>query len=216
MNDSREIQLRARFAVTMFYCIVAALEIWGYRAALAGQKSLGAPLWWKYGTGVLTSLVCWAAFTRERKKSGFGVSLGRAALDGVGIAAAVRAILRMFVGPGILDPPSFEFLIVCTILVAAVVALCFFRRQSATGIQFDTGDRIAAALFALLLLTRIGMVVATAHQRLILKGTGCVAVSIGALFMILGLLNADSSEQPDFSVSLASFATNGGEDHPIS
>jgi hypothetical protein len=191
MNDSREIQLRARFAVTMFYCIVAALEIWGYRAALAGQKSLGAPLWWKYGTGVLTSLVCWAAFTRERKKSGFGVSLGRAALDGVGIAAAVRAILRMFVGPGILDPPSFEFLIVCTILVAA-------------------------ALFALLLLTRIGMVVATAHQRLILKGTGCVAVSIGALFMILGLLNADSSEQPDFSVSLASFATNGGEDHPIS
>lgn len=53
-------------------------------------------------------------------------------------------------------------------------------------------DRIAALLMVLLFVTKIGVRFMEGHAAIALRGVGCVAVAVGTIVMIIGLVSAIS------------------------
>lgn len=74
----------------------------------------------------------------------------------------------------------------------AIAAYCAYVCWSMVGEAHRKSDRIAALLMVLLFVTKIGVRFMEGHAAIALRGVGCVAVAVGTIVMIIGLVSAIS------------------------
>lgn len=198
MLEAKIAGIQGRIAATVLYGMVCALEIRGLMAVLAGKSILDLPLYWEIAFAAFCLWFCWEIFRKEYKKSGPVLALLAVLISSFSHLAPIGRLLRdNFVKHKVLDPPSDAMMLVYAGLVCLSVWM-FFRRNPANGIHLTTNDRYAILLLAVLVATKMGMRFASGHNAILLKEAGCAAVLIGAIVMILSVLNALSPEQSEF------------------
>jgi peptidoglycan/LPS O-acetylase OafA/YrhL len=215
MQQPRIDRIEVRSATTFLYVAVCALEIRGYLLARAGQTALDVPRSWVILAWAFWIWFCWAIFKREYKKNeGIVPAIGRTVLDGVVAVAGIRKIVMGWIGSKILNPPD-TFRITCyAVAVVFFVVLLYWPGKN--GDRPNWSDRFAGLMAAAYFATRVAMGVTAPHDALLIKGIGCAALAVGAILMVLGLLNALSPEMSEFPATQNAFseATPSGGREP--
>jgi hypothetical protein len=182
--------------LTILYGMLCAIEVRGFLLARSGQSLLDIPPYWKFAFAVICVWFCWEVFNKEYETSGLIVALFKAGFDGAWFIGLPKMLPDM-TGHKILEPPPSWQVALYAILVVVLI-MVFYKDKLGSKTRLAMNDRIAALMLALLFATKIGMAFVSGHDAIILKGIGCIAISIGMIEMFLGLLNAASPEESQF------------------
>jgi hypothetical protein len=196
MPEQRIGGIKGRLVITVLYAILCVLEIRGYLFVRAGKSVLEIPFFWKVAFGAFGLWFCWEIFKQKYKKSGLFTALFASIWDWIWLYGAYKSLLG-FAGYKILEPTPVWQMAIYAILIAFLGTVVYTAKLGSK-ILLQINDRIAALMLVVLLATKIGMRFVAGHDAILLKGAGCIAISIGMIEMFLGLLNAMSPEESEF------------------
>lgn len=190
--------IQGRITVTVFYGMLCALEIRGYLALRAGQTVLDVPQSWMIAFGAFCVWLCWMMVVAAYRKGGITTALTVATFECLGSVDFLHRLLIGIAGRKILQQPP-DWQIALYTFGIFIIIWGFFIRKRDSKKQPGMSDSCAWLMVAVLFATKIGIRYATEHRAIALKGIGCIALGIGMILMLLGLLNALSPEESEFS-----------------
>jgi len=126
-------------------------------------------------------------FVTERISSGIRGRIAITILYRIICAYEVWAYVSILAGQRATIRPSYWAI--------AIAAYCAYVCWSMVGETHRKSDRLAALLMVLLFVTKIGVRFVNGHAAIALMGVGCVAVAVGTIAMLIGLVRATSHKE---------------------